>query len=126
MEIWREVLKNLNEYYEKYILEAFLQIINSNIYSIPVGKIENDDNYNVFELMEEQSKSNIKVLLFSVTGDVKAEDVNFVSTILSNDISINLAILLTGGDFSKRASELLEDYDKYSLGFWYIQTFRKL
>lgn len=112
LEIWREVLKNLNEYYEKYILEAFLDtLINSNIYSIPVGKIENHDNYNVFELMEEQSKSNIKVLLFSVTGDVKAEDVNFVSTILSNDISINLAILLTGGDFSKRASELLEDYD---------------
>lgn len=114
LEIWRDVLKNHTEYYEKYISEAFLKaLINSEIYSIPEGKIENYDNYHTtFELIEKQSKSNIKTLLYSIKGDVKSEDVNLVSSILSDDISINLAILLTGGDFSKKASELLDNNSK--------------
>jgi len=110
LEIWRDVLKNHTEYYEKYISYAFLNtLIKSDIYSIPEGKIENYDEYAIFELTEKQTKSNIKTLLYSVNGDVKAEDVNFITRILSDDISINLALLLTGGDFSKKASELLEN-----------------
>ncbi len=113
LEIWRDVLKNQTEYYEKYISEAFLRaLINSEIYSIPQGKIEYYDNYTIFELIEEQSKSNIKTLLYSIDGDAKSEDVNLVSNILLDDISINLAILLTGGDFSKKASELIEKNNK--------------
>lgn len=112
LEIWRDVLKNLTEYYEKYTSEAFLKaLINSEIYTIQ--KIDQYDNYStIFELIEKQSKSNIKTLLYSINGDVKADDVNVVSSILSDDIGINLAILLTGGDFSKKASELLGNNNK--------------
>ena len=69
-------------------------------------------NYTTFELTEEQSRSNVKTLLYSVTGEVKSEDVNLVSNILSDDISINLAILLSEGNLSKKASELLNNNDK--------------
>ena len=111
LEIWREVLKNQNEYYEKYILDAFLNTLKSSeIYNI--SEIDKPGNYTTFELIEEQSRSNVKTLLYSVTGEVKSEDVNLVSNILSDDISINLAILLSEGNLSKKASELLDNNDK--------------
>ena len=113
LEIWRDVLKNQNEYYEKYILDAFLEtLISSEIYSIPEGKIEKYEDYYILNLIEEQSKSKIKTLLFSVNGEVKAEDINLVSNILSDDISINLAIMFSEGNLSNKASELLNNNKK--------------
>lgn len=113
LELWRDVLKNHTEYSEKYISPAFLKaLINSEIYSIPQEKIENYDNYVIFKLIEKQSNSQIKTLLYSVNGDVRSEDVNLVSNILSDDISINLAILMTAGDFSKKATVLIDNNSK--------------
>lgn len=110
MEIWRDVLKNLPEYYEEKILDTFIDtLIHSGIYSINKQKIEIHNDYQIVKIFDIKSKTEIKVLLYIVNGDVKPDDVNYVNSIISDDISLNLAIILFNNDFPDKSRALIQN-----------------
>lgn len=111
-DIYRNVLKNLNELYVENIKDAFIStLINSKIYGIDDKKIENIDTYKIVEFTDAASKTPIKFLLYSVNGDVKSDDIEYIDSILSGDRSIHLAIILYNSSISKKALDLMENQD---------------
>ncbi|AXV39089.1 hypothetical protein [Methanobacterium sp. BAmetb5] len=115
LKLWRYLSHNLNEEYEKNILEAFyLFMEKSKIFEI------NEQINSRIQLIvpETNTKINTKILL--VNGDVEPNHINEASAILSKDLATNLVLILHNGEFTEQAYDELYDQklgqnDKYQV-----------
>ncbi|MEN6554089.1 MAG: hypothetical protein ABFC34_14520 [Methanobacterium sp.] len=105
LKLWRDISRNLTEEYGKNMPHAFLKsLVNSDIYSLKNQK--NGEGYSIVEVTSEDLDSTIKTMFYSVNGDVKAEDIEYIHNKLSEDMSIHLGVILFSGEFSQRAKDL--------------------
>ena len=114
LKLWRYVSHNLNEEYEKNILEAFSIVLNeSKIFEI-------ERNNSQIQLIDKETNTNINTYFLVVNGDVKVQDINDANEILNKDYRINLVVILYNGEFTQKASEALSikslgENDRYQI-----------
>ena len=84
---------------------AFLNsLIESESYSI-INK-QKGEGYSIVEVSSKDSEFTTQIIFYSVNGDVKAEDIEYVNNKLNEDLSVHLAVLLFSGEFSDKAKEI--------------------
>lgn len=116
IELWREVLKNLPEYYQTHMPQAFVRCLNqSNFYEIEdlgLDELEmNQNNLNPFRFLNLKNDAIpwIRTLFYSVNGDVKENDIEILSKLLENNHKIHLAVILYSGDVTENASDAISN-----------------
>lgn len=102
LKLWRYLSHNLNEEYEKNILEAFCLFIEES----KIFEINNQINSRLQLIVPEtNTKINTRILL--VNGDVEPHHINDASEILSNELATNLVLILHNGEFTEKAYDEL-------------------
>ncbi len=104
LDLWRKVNKNLSNYYEKHISNSFLNLLKySGLFSIK-GSL--NPPLPVIDLIDE-TETKFKVLIYTVNGNVKQENIEFIDEYMANNSQVHATILLYSGDFSFKASKLM-------------------
>lgn len=119
LKTWRDISRNLTDEYNNNMPDAFIySLIESDIYELK--NMDKDSNYPVIELKDDDLDAKINTMFYSVNGDVKSEDIEYVSKKLNDDLSIHQAIILYSGEFTANAKEMvsnkeLDEDGKYSI-----------
>lgn len=108
LKLWREISRNLIDEYSKNMPQAFITVLDKSRY-YNLDYVDSGENYSIFELENPKDETQIKTMFYVVNGDVKGIDIDYISEILNNDLSINLTILLYNGDFTYRAREKIQN-----------------
>lgn len=114
LKLWRYLSHNLNDEYEKNILEAFYIFMSES----EVFKL--DKNNSNIKLIDPETNSKINIKLLLVNGDVKVQDITKANEMLNKDFATNLVLILHNGEFSQEAYEALSikslgPEDKYQI-----------
>ena len=114
LKLWRYLSHNLNEEYEKNILEAFKIFLNE---SKMFGISEEDSS---IKLTVPEMSTTINTRILVVNGDVKVQDIKDANEIIKNDYTTNLVLILYNGEFSSDADKTLSIHrlgpeDKYQV-----------
>lgn len=108
LKLWRETSRNLTEEYGKNMPQAFITVLDKSGY-YNLDFTHDGENYSILELEDPKDETRIKTMLYVVNGDVKGVDIDYISEILNEDLSINLTILLYNGDFTYKAKERIQN-----------------
>lgn len=105
LDLWRKINRNLSVEFNNSMPEAFINCLSeSGIYNLNHVDI---DEYPIIEIYDEDLDSRINTLFYSVNGDVKTSDIEYINNKLSNNMDIHLSIILYSGEFSEMANESL-------------------
>ncbi|BAW32118.1 conserved hypothetical protein [Methanothermobacter sp. MT-2] len=108
LKLWREISRNLTDEYSKNMPQAFITVLDKSKY-YNLDFVDSRENYSIFELENPKDETQIKTMFYVVNGDVKGVDIDYISEILNNEMSINLTILLYNGDFTYKAEEKIQN-----------------
>jgi hypothetical protein len=115
MKLWRDVTKNLSDYYDKYMPTAFLELLErSEKFKLEVKDVPLPQNIEVAEVSFDDLKIN--VIFYSINGDVKSDDVEDISRNLLSLKPIHCVFVLFTGDMTEEAREKIMDKELGSEG----------
>ena len=104
MKLWRDVTKNLSDYYERYMPRAFVDLLKrSGIFYLEIKEMTLPQNIEVAEVRF--NDVNFNAMFYSVNGDVKSEDIEDISKKLTSLRPIHCVFLLFTGDITEEAKE---------------------
>ncbi|MCD6357360.1 MAG: hypothetical protein J7L75_02155 [Thermoproteales archaeon] len=113
MKLWREITRDLVNQQRKYMPEALITILNlSELFTINVEKNVGKD---VIIANIEINSLPIRALLYSIRGDIKAEDIEELHKIIKTfKPPLHLILAIYTGEFTEKAKEKLEEkeFDK--------------
>ena len=105
LDLWRKVNRNLSEEFNSFMPDAFIDCLSkSEIYDL--NHVEMDE-YPIIEIYDKDLELKSNTLFYSVNGDVKTSDIEYVSNLLNNNLDIHSSIILYSGEFSEPANEAL-------------------
>lgn len=108
MKIWRDITKNLSDYYENYMPIAFINLLErSGIFHLKIKEITLPENIEVAEVQFNDVK--FTAMFYSVNGDVKSDDIEDISRQLRSLKPVHCVILLFTGEIMEEAKEKISD-----------------
>ena len=107
LDLWRKITRNLDGEYINKMPLAFIDCLErSNVYNIQEKNTIN--NYSVLKFYDCDLELEINTLIYSVYGNVKAEDIEFISNHLNENLNIHLAIIIYTGEYTENAKQSIE------------------
>lgn len=104
LKLWRETTRKLSEYFNRRMPEDFLSLIKSSS-NMELETERRNENWAISEV-EPRNLGAINTLFYSINGDVKARDVEDISSLIkSQKPPIHLVILLYTGEIKEGAHE---------------------
>lgn len=104
LKLWRETTRKLSEYFNRRMPEDFLSLIKSSN-NLNLETERRNENWAISEV-EPRNLGAINTLFYSINGDVKARDVEDISSLIkSQKPPIHLVILLYTGETKEDAHE---------------------
>ena len=108
LKLWRDVSRDLFGFYEKYMPQSFLRILEeSDLYEFIEEK--NDSNFSIIQLNDKKADTTLRSLFYAINGDVKGQDIEKISGILNTNRNVHLTVLLYTGEITPKAQEKIKN-----------------